>query len=251
MKIRVMSDLHLEVSDFVPARADADVVVLAGDIHTHTRGLEWATRTFPDTPIIYVSGNHEYYGAEFFGMSAQLRLRASQLGIHFLDDDEVVIEGVRFIGTTLWTDYALFGAEYQSALQKHAQDCMNDHRLIRIAGGRSFKPKDAAKQHRKHLAYIKSRLAERFDGPTVVVTHHAPSALSVPDRYKDDTLSAAFASHLDEVVSGADLWIHGHTHAFMHYRIGPCTVVCNPRGYATYRKSEVTGFVDPMVIEIA
>lgn len=251
MKLRLLSDLHLEISSFTPAAADADVVVLAGDIYVHTRGLDWAAEHFPGRPLIYVPGNHEFYHRNLDEAMEQLRTRAGELGIHLLDNDEVVIQGVRFLGAVLWTDYALFGQDDQEARQRYAGRLMSDHQLIGMAGDRLFQPEDARRRHEQSVEFLRSRLAQPFDGPTVVVTHHAPSARSIPDRYVGDPLSPAFASDLEHLVTGADFWLHGHTHAFRQYAVGQCQVMSNPRGYVTYRKQEYTGFVDPLLIEIA
>ena len=106
MKIRVLSDLHLEFADWSPPPADADVIVLAGDIHIGVRGLEWARQQFPATPIVYVAGNHEFYGGQMRQVTAALREAADRLGVHLLDADELVLGGARFLGATLWTDFA-------------------------------------------------------------------------------------------------------------------------------------------------
>ena len=109
MKIRVLSDLHLEFHAWTPPPADADVVVLAGDIHVGVGGIEWAREQFPTTPVIYVVGNHEFYGGQLNEVLAALREAADRLGVYLLDSDELVLDGTRFLGATLWTDFALYG----------------------------------------------------------------------------------------------------------------------------------------------
>src|SRR5215468_9653459 len=96
--IRIHSDLHLEFSDWSPPPVAADVVVLAGDIHVGVGGLEWMRRHFPDTPVIYVPGNHEFYGARVHDVRVALRDAAVRLGIHLLDGQELVVAGTRFLG---------------------------------------------------------------------------------------------------------------------------------------------------------
>ena len=109
MRIRVLSDLHLEFKDWKPpkADADADVVVLAGDIHVGVKGIEWARRSFPSIPIVYVAGNHEFYGEHIHDMTQELLREGRRLGVDVLDARSAVIGGVRFLGATLWTDFAL------------------------------------------------------------------------------------------------------------------------------------------------
>lgn len=108
MKLYVLSDLHLEFSTFEPFKTDADVVVLAGDIGKGTSGIEWARNAFPDKEIVYVPGNHEFYGTQRPETLAGMRIAAQKNGVHLLDKDELVIGNVHFLGCTLWTDFLLF-----------------------------------------------------------------------------------------------------------------------------------------------
>src|SRR5687768_17337023 len=111
MRIRVLSDLHCEFEPYSPPPAAADVVVLAGDIHHATKGLDWAAGHFPGQTVVYVAGNHEYYGESLPKLTQQLRERAAELGIAFLENDAITIGGVRFLGCTLWTDVQLFNRD--------------------------------------------------------------------------------------------------------------------------------------------
>jgi predicted phosphodiesterase len=114
MKIRILSDLHLEFQDWVPPESDADIVVLAGDIHIGVHGIDWARRSFPLTPVIYVPGNHEFYGGNLQSVTDELYARAKHFGVDVLDGRRLVIGGVRFLGATLWTDFALYGSDQRS-----------------------------------------------------------------------------------------------------------------------------------------
>src|SRR3989304_2626946 len=107
VRIPVLSDLHVEVSPFAPPRTDADLVILAGDIHNGTEGLDWGRQSFPEQHIVYVPGNHEHYDRALAGTARALADRADGLGITLLDTAAAVIGGVRFLGTTLWTDFCL------------------------------------------------------------------------------------------------------------------------------------------------
>lgn len=231
MLIHILSDLHNEFTPFEPPPTDASVVVLAGDIDRHTHGLEWARQVFGGRRIVYVRGNHEIYGAHLHGLAVEMRKRARELGIDYLDNDEAVIGGVRFLGTTLWTDFELFGPENTSTALRAAKGCMNDFALIRYGSTGRFLPEQSVILHRAARAWLEKKLAEPFDGPTVVVSHHCPSFASVAPQYQNDLLSAAFASCLDALVEKADLWVHGHTHTSFDYELGRCRVLCNPRGY--------------------
>ncbi|HEY3654613.1 MAG TPA: metallophosphoesterase [Steroidobacteraceae bacterium] len=233
MKIRVLSDLHLEFRDWTPPAADADVIVLAGDIHVGVRGLEWAREQFPITPVIYVAGNHEFYGGQLKKVSAALRETADGLGVHLLDADELVLGDTRFLGATLWTDFALYGTG-QRLLQamNDAKQGMNDFRLIRHGDTGFFRPEDAREIHLEQVKWLEGKLIEMFDGPTVVITHYLPHRRSIHPKYERDRLNPAFASDLARLVKlPATLWIHGHTHESFDYVASGTRVVCNPRGY--------------------
>jgi 3',5'-cyclic AMP phosphodiesterase CpdA len=138
MKLRVLSDLHLEFQDWRPPKAPADVIVLAGDIHAGIDGILWGRTHFPESPVIYVPGNHEFYGREMQATLTELRHAAKTHRVHMLDGDAVVVEGVRILGATLWTDFALYGAEPSVVARAKAiaQQAMADYYVIRRRDGR-------------------------------------------------------------------------------------------------------------------
>lgn len=231
-----------------------DIVVLAGDIHSHTHAIHWAARTF-SKPVVYLPGNHEFYGAHYQGLWTELRRTAAEYAhVHLLDEDAIEIDGVRILGTMLWTDFMLFGSDLGTHGQclHDAKHGMLDFDRIRFIGCNLLRPVDTVRLHRECAAFLSEALNTPFDGPTVVVTHHLPSMLSVADRFKQSLLSAAFASNLDHLVAKADLWIHGHTHTSVDYRIGKCRVVCNPRGYPHQLKNryENPDFNPAKIVEV-
>jgi predicted phosphodiesterase len=231
MKLHILNDLHIEFEDFVPPATDADVVVLAGDIGVGVEGLRWAETRYPDRSVIYVPGNHEFYHHDI-ALIEELKLEAPD-NIHVLNDDRVVIDGVRFLGSILWTDFALFGEVDKFFAMQTARQQMTDFSIIQNHG-QPFTPEDAIKLHEASRDWLAVMLAEPFAGKTVVVTHHAPSSQSVHPRYARNLLTPAFASNLENLMDGnrAALWIHGHTHDSFDYEIYETRVVCNPRGYS-------------------
>ena len=253
MKIQLASDLHLEFLQrnspgerLIAPVLGADVLVLAGDIVDGGRVF----KLFADwpTPIIYVAGNHEFYGHAIDLMREKMRSSAVLSGIHFLENESVVIGGVRFLGTTLWTDYRLRSNRTQIELMEHAQRGLNDHQLIRN-GGLRFSAQDALGLHERARAWLEYELAQPFAGKTVVVSHHGPHLLSVHARYAGDLLSAAFVSDLSALMPGVDLWLHGHVHDSFDYQIGRCRVVANPAGYClnrNYAQREDFRFENPL-----
>lgn len=255
MKILVLSDLHLEFGTFVvPLEIDYDVVILAGDIAVPgSKAVRWAARasTFGRaSDVLFVAGNHEFYGQCIETERAAMQ-RTSDPRVHVLDGSEVVIQGVRFLGCTLWTDFALriqtpWGLVSDPAKAMHESGmAMNDYQVIRMQADsdgtrrRPLTPEHTLALHRAQRAWLESKLAEPFDGSTVVITHHAPHRNSVASEYESDWVSAAFVSELpDELFDVPVLWVHGHTHASLDYRVRGCRVVCNPRGYLQPRSGE-------------
>jgi predicted phosphodiesterase len=250
MRIHVLSDLHLEIAAYQPQPVECDVVVLAGDIGNHVQGIEWGRRIWPDKEILYVPGNHEFYRLGRIETLQQMRVFARELGVHLLDNDEVVIGGVRFLGSTLWTDFNLFGEELRKSAMAEGKKHLNDFRLIRERF-RVFSPARSAQLHKTSRAWLTAKLQQSFAGKTVVITHHLPSAHSVAERYKQSLTSACFASHLDELMGASVLWIHGHTHDSFDYVLHGTRVVCNPRGYCRNPERPENKQFDPgLVVEV-
>jgi predicted phosphodiesterase len=239
MKIQVLSDLHLEYNQFKPVQTDADVIVLAGDIANGTDAIPWAASTWPDKQIIYVAGNHEFYRHEMINTLQNLQNCAHEHYVHFLERNEVIIEGVRFLGCTLWTDFRLYGIDQQEKCLKIGNERLNDFRLISTFD-RIFLADDSLDVHIASRNWLAQKLVEEpFSGHTVVVTHHAPSWQSVAPKYHGDFLSACFASRLESLLVHSTLWIHGHTHDSFDYVESGTRVVCNPYGYDIGRPENV------------
>ena len=243
MRIRVYSDIHLERAPFSPPENDADVVVLAGDIANGAAGIEWAHQTF-QTPVFYLAGNHEYYEGEF--ESVQVAMRAAVGGaVELLDCTRAVIGGVRFLGCTLWTDYSLAPESERPAVIEDSRKLSPDYKLIRW-GPRPFAPEDAIALCTRQRAWLARALAEPFSGKTVTITHFAPHPRSIAPAYLNHRANPAFVVDLDEAMGQSALWIHGHTHTYVDYRVRGTRVVCNPRGYP----GERTGFRPDLTIEV-
>jgi 3',5'-cyclic AMP phosphodiesterase CpdA len=234
MRIHVLSDLHIEFGDWNPPRTDADVVVLAGDIFTECEGPAWARRQFGDKRLIYVLGNHEFYGGQWQRVLEGMRAKARDFDIELLEDGAALIDGVRFLGATLWTDFELAGTSTRDldAAMRAARRCMNDFALIQYQE-RRFTPEDSRDIHFASRSWLQQELAKPFAGSTVVITHHLPHVRSIHPQFDRDALNPAFVSHLPQLVCApVNLWIHGHTHCSFDYQVASTRVVCNPRGYA-------------------
>jgi len=282
MKIKVVSDLHLEFSDInIKNDESADVLVLSGDImiaeelydHPETsygmysnvnledlgRKQQRALRfrdflkrvSFQFPHVIYVAGNHEFYHGKWKRTLTVLSDECAKFpNVYFLEAGTKKIDDVTFVGGTLWTDM-----NKGDPLTLHAvRDMMNDFRIIKKEeeGYTNLKPHDTVMRHRHTLGYIKQIVAEKHDEKFVVVGHHSPSFQSVHEQYKHETLmNGAYHSDLSEFILDhpqIKLWTHGHTHHAFDYMIGETRVVCNPRGYEGYESD--TGWNPNIVLEI-
>ena len=247
MKIHVLNDLHVEFGDFDVPTTDADVVVFAGDIGVGVGGLDWIESQNINKPIIYVLGNHEHYHHEI-GLIDEI-VKNAPPNIHVLDNSAIEINSVRFLGCTLWTDFLIFGATDKWFSMQHAKMAMADFDLIKF-NGRSFNPEDSISLHERDVDWLSSMLSIPFIGKTIVVTHHFPSSKSIHPRFASDLLTPAFGSQLENMMGEerVALWIHGHTHDAFDYDVNGTRVVCNPRGYMGFERSE--NFQADLLVEI-
>jgi predicted phosphodiesterase len=252
LKLHVLSDLHLSVSGLAQPRTEADVVVLAGDIARPREAVAWAQGF--EQPVLYVPGNHEYYGGSIDATAEELKRLCTGTRVRLLDNEATEIDGVRFLGSTLWTDFKLFGeGAAQAEALAEAQRLIRDFSRIRAAGGTPFTPLASAALFERNAAWLDARLNEPHAGPTVVITHHAPSARSVHPRFAGSPLNTCFVSHAEWLAAGgrACVWIHGHTHDSFDYDLDGTRVVCNPRGYAKDGVNENAQFDPGLLVEVA
>ena len=265
MKIQIVSDLHLEFEDInIKNEHGADVLVLSGDIlvaddlrnqpadlslsdvldngygraKRSVRYRDFFSRvSFQFPHVIYVMGNHEHYHGKFDQSAEIIQQTLGYLNIHnvyLLDNNTKDIDGVRFVGGTMWTDCN----KGDPMTMYHLEQCMNDFRVIRIAkeGFKKFLPMRTLKEFTTTRDYIKTVVeGTPVDMPVVVCTHHAPSALSIHEMYKHDHLmNGGYYSDLSYMLFDQPrikLWTHGHMHQCFDYQLGDARVVCNPRGY--------------------
>jgi Icc-related predicted phosphoesterase len=254
MRLQIFSDLHMDVRPPRPIAVvpDIDAVVVAGDTCEGAEaGFAFLRGIVPmQLPIIAVLGNHEFYKRCWRDELAQARSVAPLYGVHLLENDTLTLNGVRFIGATLWTDYQLFGAHNLPLAMSAAATGLRDHKRIKWSKQpwRRFRPQEALLLHKRSRAFITQTLAEPVTGPTVVVTHHAPHPGSLHPRYANDLISAAYVSDLTPLIESGKpaLWVHGHVHASFDYRVGDTRVLCNSHGYGTENPS----FDPALVVEV-
>lgn len=266
MKIAVCSDLHLEFGGLELKNTEgAKVLILSGDIlcakylnrHYSDSGpyeqnqssayvmysvckdfLDNVSYEFPK--IIYVAGNHEFYGSKW---NKTLEILKSSMedypNIFFLENDVLTVEDVMFVGCSLWTDMNDSDPLTLSVISSH----MSDYRHITFDGDGYYcrlKPSHTVDRHIRSREYIRLMVNEHPENKFVVCTHHAPSFQSIPLKYRDQEHSnGAYASRLEEFIMDhpqIKMWTHGHTHDEMDYILGETRVICNPRGYKGYEQ---------------
>ena len=260
MKIALYSDLHLELmrdQTWQPPMLDVDVVILAGDIGSHTHGIEWATKAFYQAPtspeILYVAGNHEYYDAQLGLLGELQNPRWERLGVHFQEKRTYEWPGVRILGCTLWSAFDLYGADKASAYMNVAKNSINDYWMIYARGGKRLEPRDTLALHRKAVGWLDTELAKPFDGKTIVATHFAPHRGCVAHQHQNSDVSPYFVTDLAWLMEKhrIDVWCHGHTHTNNDFIAeNGCRVVANQRGYPQEVAAGGTGFREGLVIEL-
>ncbi len=243
MKIHLLSDIHLEFGKFNHTPPECDVVVLAGDTHPGVRGLVWAAETFGDIPVISIAGNHEFYNGnrQLPRFYDRLKAKAAELGILFLQNETLIIDNVRFVACTLWTDFSLVGNQPLSMIRAQSiistypyeQRLISDYSYIKQVGGGLLQTDTVLAEHYKSRQFLDDELCEDFNGPTVVITHHAPSEMSCSKYFQGDSDNAFYATNLENMIGAMKptVWCHGHMHSSSDYMIYDTRIVTNPRGY--------------------
>ncbi|WP_306622174.1 metallophosphoesterase [Chryseobacterium ginsenosidimutans] len=248
MKIQIISDLHQEFGSTDLSFDQADVVVLAGDVNLGTKGIEWIKTKIPDKPVIYVLGNHEYYKGSYPKTLNKIKEAAHNSNVFVLEDSFVNIDGIRFHGATLWTDFSIFGDPRYYGMT--CQSVMNDYKKIKRDPSYSkLRTIDTFKIHQFSKVWLQESLEKSKGLKNIVVTHHAPSIQSVPEKYKNDPITSAYASNLEDfVLEHIPLyWIHGHIHTPSRYKIGETEIICNPHGYIV---EKYKGYEKELIVEI-
>ena len=281
VNIQLLSDLHLESNPHFTVKPlpGADLLVLAGDIGSYQSDSLLTSLGIADfglarfsplsverggagwpTPVLFVPGNHEYDSLDFDDATARLRQACERLGIIWLERGTVQLGGARFVGCTLWSDFDALTAESaqrgqitplaQHQAREKAFRAANFY-LKKNHPSRHGQPMLAEAVREEGLAsqaWLRQALAQPFDGPTVVVTHFAPSLLSADPRYGLSPGTAGFCNALDDLLPLARLWLHGHLHCPNDYVRHGCRVVANPLGYA--RKGEQAAFLASQCITL-
>jgi hypothetical protein len=236
-----MSDLHIHypgARGFPPPSPGVDVVLIAGDVCDGLpNAIQRARSAYPTKLIVQIAGNHEFYGKpEYAEHLAMGRKCARQLDVCLLENQSVVIDGkVRIIGATLWTEYCLLGDASRIHAMHVARGVMRDHKCITWSKQpwRRFRPEEARMLHSASRSFIAAELSKNHVGPTIMVTHHAPTDLAIEPNLRGRMISAAYASDLGQLIGRyrPDCWISGHTHYSYDVVLGKTRLLSNPCGY--------------------
>ena len=241
MKLNILSDLHMDREPWFPVKTEADAIVVAGDLYDDGRkSVHWCAQVAQahGKPVIFVAGNHEYYNSVFQERQQEMKeLLAKTTGVYWLDNCAVELNGVRFVGGTLWTNY-LANGEGMRHLSKHAcKDLIADYRYINTKTRESSEvlaltPEHTIALHEDALRAINPLLEDAYEQPTVIISHHAPALRCLHERYAGSLSNGAFASPLESFVaeSMAKLWVFGHLHQSSDFTLGSTRVLSNPRG---------------------
>ena len=261
MKIHLVSDLHLEWGAYpFKAPKGTDVIIAAGDISPGGTGPMFLRKIFgAKLPIVYIAGNHEFYHQEYWENHLRIRDYAEMHDVYYLDNDKAEIDGVTFIGGTMWSDYCLHGIAEQFPAMVEAGRSMNDFRRIVIKkDGKEhvLEPVDTLGFHLTAMERFQSLMASVETPKTVMVTHMAPHPGSVHKKYSGDPVNPYYASDLTKFITQnkPNLWVHGHMHDSFDYTVEDTRIVCNPRGYVfnprDTKKAENAAFNPNLLIDI-
>lgn len=239
MNLQILSDLHIEFAYQIPKLSlEVDVLIMAGDlcpILNKTSSGELLFEKFlieffaqyPHVSIVFVAGNHEYYHSSLLmGNSILRRLDDQFPSFYFLNNESLQLKNINFIGSTLWTNFRAFNATHKTIVE--IQEGINDFICIKGAKGR-LQPKEIIRLFNQSCDCIQA--LKKKELLNVVITHFGPSEQSCHTKYAKSGVSAYFMSNCEHLMKDVPLWIHGHTHSSMNYRINHTRVICNPKGY--------------------
>jgi len=239
MNFDLLSDLHLRSLDesfLENIKPASNVLVLLGDI-CEINQVKQMLHFFKQLNklwdyILYVPGNHEFYGGHLTDTVSILRSHLKHLkNIVVMDNNTEVINGIAFIGSTLWTDHNK--GNIISIL--NIENMLNDYNMIRVSpilNDIRVKSSDIIHLFNICFKYISDQV-KKFDS-CVILTHHAPTYLSISQKYKESIINGAFASELSDFILDnpqIKVWAHGHVHSKFDYKLGNCRIITNPYGY--------------------
>jgi predicted phosphodiesterase len=244
MKIRLLSDLHMEGHSYYYDYAGEDLVVLAGDIHTQNRHKNLLDQIPSNVKVIMIAGNHEYYGSEFNSMNLFFAgLENRYPNFYYLQNESVCIDGVDFFGGTMFTDFNLYGYPVQAP--REVVYGIADFSWIKKSDKR-WTPQDHVTEHTKFCEYLEAWLQQEHT-KRVVISHFVPHPVAADPQFEGSALNPYFIANMEQYMGWQGLWLFGHTHHAVDTYVGATRLVCNPKGYGSENQ---LGFVKNLIVEI-
>lgn len=254
MKIKPISDLHSEGWDFKYSSDGEDVLVLAGDIGVGSKTISFIKSNFPkDLPIVFVPGNHEFYHNDYYELMSVFDREFRNTNIHLLNNSSCIIDGVRFIGGPMHSNFELFGLAQRPFVELDCARGIMDFHCIRNGdnyykeGNAGWTTQDCKNEFEKFDRYVGFALHQPFNGKTVVVSHFGGHKSLVHPKYANSNITPFFCSDCSHLMGFSDLWISGHTHTSFDHYVEGTRVVCNPRGYGVENSEN---FNPNLIVEI-
>jgi Icc-related predicted phosphoesterase len=231
MKIQYFSDIHMEFnSKFPNIRDDVDILIIAGDLH-NSKGIIKTLKEIDKTikiPVIFVPGNHEYYGNQKANVDYQFSELTKNLNNVFILNNKVIyLQGITFIGGTAFWDGS------GGRLSKQVIYTMNDFSTIYDCISNNYGLSWGFESRK----FFERSMFEAWlsKTPTICVSHNAPTLDSIQPEFRSSELNVCFANDWRHLITQfqPNIWIHGHMHQSIDYMIGETRILCNPYGYET------------------
>lgn len=259
MKIHFYSDIHADINNIqnpatvIDTSEHADLYIDAGDTGSLLATQRFYRNSFwNDKQAVFIAGNHLCYGI-YDTLSTVEESLSNEFHINnnvsFLQNSEKHFGDIVVLGTTLWTDFKVFGSQELSL--KYAVRALNDFRSVMYTEDAYLSPKDTVVLNSLAKKYIHKRLKKNPTKKYIIVTHHTPSLRSSSPQYLNDPITPCFCNDMEDFIEQHDnilMWIHGHVHNAVYYMIGNVPIICNPYGYKTYQ--EASGYVSNAVLEV-
>lgn len=242
MKIRLLSDLHMEGYQHEYITLDEDVLVLAGDIHTQCRHEEIIDQVPEHVQILFVAGNHEYYRGEFHEVNRYFKaLESEYKNFKWLNNDRFIYKDVDFFGGTMYSDFTLDGEINKPIVMSSSARGINDFYVTRIedeAECRTWTVRDHEQEFLKFERELKCWLKLSEGNKRCVISHFAPSARTVDPQYQGSLLNGYFTREMEQYMGWEGLWLYGHTHSSYDIMSGETRIVANPKGYGAENRAK-------------
>lgn len=252
MTIQYASDLHLEFpqnEEFLkanPLHPVGDVLLLAGDIvpfavmNKYDDFFNYVSDNFQIT--YWIPGNHEYYYFDIADKYGTLNEKIRS-NIFLVNNIVVQHDNINIIFCLLWS-------KISPANRWQVENGMSDFQVIIYKGSR-FSAEQFNQLHAESIKFLEQALHHNYTDKSVVATHHVPTFLNYPEKFKNDALNEAFAVELFDLIetNGPDYWIYGHTHSnISDFEIGKTCLKTNQLGYVKY--NEQIGYQNEKIIKL-